>query len=64
MVGLAGAAISDLSLNQGLADLEIRIELAAFEYLGLDLAVRGRFDLAEVILHRDVTQMRRRCIER
>ena len=54
----------DLTLDQRLADLEIGIELAAFEQLGLDLAVRGALDLAEIVPHRDVAQMRRRGVER
>src|SRR4029077_11009384 len=54
----------DLSLNQRLADFEIGIELAALEDLGLDLATGGGLDLAEIILHRDIAQMRGRGVER
>jgi len=60
----AGRRHLDLALDQRLADLEVRIELAALEHLGLDLAAGGSLDLAEIIPHRDVAQMRGRGIER
>src|SRR5262249_47890498 len=53
----------DLALDQRLADLEIRIQLAALKYLALDRAARRGLDLANIVPEGHVPQMCGRGID-
>src|SRR5882672_10267828 len=55
----AGCCHLDLSLQQCLANLQIRKQLSAFEQLGLDLSSRGSLDSSEIVPDDGVACVRR-----